>query len=648
MSPHESESGNSEAHGGTQLIPNENLKEPPKKKNQERVMKNQKGTTIFQDLQVGDHLCILYRTEKEHSHVFTEFLRQGLERNEKTLYIIDAHSADTILEYLKSDGIDVEEYVTEGQIIILTADESYTKNGIFDPDKMIQVLSQETEQALKEGYSALRVTGEMSWALRNLPGSERLIEYENKLNEFFPTARCLAICQYNMQKFEADILLQVLHTHPFAIIDAEIYDNFYYIPPEELVKPDQSVVKLNQYIENLALFKKAKEALQDSEEKFRSIIEYAGVGIVMIDPEGIILDVNPTFCKTTGFDRAELMENQLPYKFWPEHLIPELTEMVEKVVTTGKIQFETAFMRKDQTMFPASVIASPILDNKGRHIAFIGIVQDITKRKKMEKNLKKAHMELVDLTLNLEQKVKERTQELMKANEHKSEFLATISHEFRTPLNAIISFTDFLFKELDGPINEQQKTDLKMIKEAGMDLLRLVNSILDLSKIEMGEAELSLEPIDIHSLVESIVSQHSTMIAENNLSLYYDLPDELPPLLADEGKLRQILRNLVINAIKFTDQGEIVIRAQYEDKKIIFSVQDTGMGISKEDQKIIFDKFRQIDSGNTRRFGGTGIGLNLAKELVELHGGKIWVESQIGKGSTFFFSIPITYRGNSD
>ena len=608
----------------------------------DRKGKNHKEKAIFDNLQVGDHLCILYKTEEEHRRVFTEFLRQGLERNEKILYIINAHSADTILKYLKSDGIAIEEYRKKGQITILTADESYTKEGIFDPDKMIQMLQKETDTALEQGYAALRVTGEMSWALRNLPGSERLIEYENNLNDFFPTAQCLAICQYNMEKFEADILLQVVHTHPFIIINAEVYDNFYYIPPGELIKPDQDAVKLNIYIENLIRYKKATEALSNSEEKFRTIIQYAGVGIVMISNAGIILDVNPAFCEMTGFSNEELIGDHIPHKFWPEQLVPQLTEKVQQVLLEGQVYFETTFIRKDSTDFPASVIASPILDKSGEEIAYIGIIQDITERKAMEKDLKKMHMDLVDLTLNLEEKVKKRTQELMKANKLKSELMAILSHEFRTPLNAILSFTDLLYWELEGPINEQQKTDLKMIKESGLDLLNLINNVLDYSRIELGETELTLESIDIPLLVESMVSQLSTMATENNLKLYHDLPKELPPLVADEGKLRQILRNLIMNAIKFTDTGEIVLRVRYDDKKIIFSVQDTGIGISKEDQAVIFEKFKQAGEANTHRFGGSGLGLSLVKDLVKLHGGEIWVDSEIGKGSTFSFLIPVT------
>ena len=352
--------------------------------------------------------------------------------------------------------------------------------------------------------------------------------------------------------------------------------------------------------------------------------------------------MNPAFCEMTGFSNEELIGDHIPHKFWPEQLVPQLTEKVQQVLLEGQVYFETTFIRKDSTDFPASVIASPILDKSGEEIAYIGIIQDITERKAMEKDLKKMHMDLVDLTLNLEEKVKKRTQELMKANKLKSELMAILSHEFRTPLNAILSFTDLLYWELEGPINEQQKTDLKMIKESGLDLLNLINNVLDYSRIELGETELTLESIDIPLLVESMVSQLSTMATENNLKLYHDLPKELPPLVADEGKLRQILRNLIMNAIKFTDTGEIVLRVRYDDKKIIFSVQDTGIGISKEDQAVIFEKFKQAGEANTHRFGGSGLGLSLVKDLVKLHGGEIWVDSEIGKGSTFSFLIPVT------
>jgi signal transduction histidine kinase len=251
--------------------------------------------------------------------------------------------------------------------------------------------------------------------------------------------------------------------------------------------------------------------------------------------------------------------------------------------------------------------------------------------------LRKAHADLLDLTENLEKKVMERTEELMRANQLKSEFLANMSHEFRTPLNAILSFADLLLLELDGPVNEQQKQDLEMIKESGSDLLQLVNNLLDLSKIEAGKVELHVEPVDPAEVIAAVASQLTVKAVEKGLSLTTHV-SEVPHVTADESRLKQVMRNLVENAVKFTDAGEVSIGAFSADKEVVFWVKDTGCGIEKEDQEIIFDKFRQAREG--AKSGGTGLGLSVARELVELHGGRIWVESDVGKGSQFSFSMP--------
>jgi len=175
------------------------------------------------DLQPGDHLCCLYETEEEHRAVLTPFLRQGLERGEKVIYIVDTRTAEAILGYLQDNGLEVEPYLASGQLAILTHHNACMREGIFDPEGMIALLRAETERALAQGYPALRVTGEMTWALRGLPGSERLIEYEARLNEFFPGSKCLAICQYDRRRFDLAVLLDVLRTHPVAVIGTEVY-----------------------------------------------------------------------------------------------------------------------------------------------------------------------------------------------------------------------------------------------------------------------------------------------------------------------------------------------------------------------------------------------------------------------------------------
>jgi PAS domain-containing protein len=225
------------------------------------------------DLGPGDHLCCLYETEEEHRAVLTPFLRQGFERDEKVVYVIDVHTAEAILDYLRKDGLDVESYLARGQLTILSRDDAYTREGVFDPEKMIALLRAEMERALAEGYTALRVTGEMTWALRGLPGSERLIEYEARMNEFFPGSKCLAICQYDRRRFDPAILLDVLRTHPIAVVGTEVYDNFYYMPPAELLGHAPSAAEFRHWVQNLAERRRVEEALRESEASYRELAE---------------------------------------------------------------------------------------------------------------------------------------------------------------------------------------------------------------------------------------------------------------------------------------------------------------------------------------------------------------------------------------
>jgi len=217
------------------------------------------------DLQPGEHVCCIYETEEEHKALVTSFLRRGLERGEKVLYIADTHTAQNIQNYLQEDGIEVEPYLTSGQLSIRSAIDVYTPEGVFKPDTMMTLLSDETERALSEGYSALRVTGEMSWVLREPPGSERLIEYENKLNTFYPGTRCLGICQYDRQRFNAALLLDVVIAHPTIILGTEIHSNPFYVLPTELLGKERSVAVLYHRLNHVTMSRKQPKAGGNSE-----------------------------------------------------------------------------------------------------------------------------------------------------------------------------------------------------------------------------------------------------------------------------------------------------------------------------------------------------------------------------------------------
>jgi PAS domain S-box-containing protein len=221
----------------------------------------------IEDLKPGDHLCFLYTTADEHEALLAPFLHQGLKRKEKVLYIADTHTEEAILGYLKDEGIDVEAYLKSGQLGIVKSTDVYLNNGAFYPDSIIALFKAETERALNEGYRALRATGEMTWALGKQAGEEWLIEYESWINEFIPISKCLLLCQYDRQRFTPGALLNVLATHPVAIVGTEIYDNLYYIPPEELLGPDREAATLNHWIENLYSRKRTEEELQKSHDE---------------------------------------------------------------------------------------------------------------------------------------------------------------------------------------------------------------------------------------------------------------------------------------------------------------------------------------------------------------------------------------------
>ncbi len=233
--------------------------------------------------------------------------------------------------------------------------------------------------------------------------------------------------------------------------------------------------------------------------------------------------------------------------------------------------------------------------------------------------------------------------EMRELDKLKSQFLANMSHELRTPLNSIIGFSRVILKGIDGPITDLQQQDLTAIYNSGQHLLGLINDILDLSKIEAGKMELTFDEVDIEKLIKSVMSTVIGLIKDKPVRLVENIEENMPVVRADAMRVRQILINLFSNASKFTDEGTITVNAAREGNFIRIGVTDSGPGISPEDQEKLFKAFSQVDASATRATGGTGLGLSICRELVNMHGGKIDVESEVGKGSTFFFTLPLFY-----
>ncbi len=251
-------------------------------------------------------------------------------------------------------------------------------------------------------------------------------------------------------------------------------------------------------------------------------------------------------------------------------------------------------------------------------------------------------------TLRLSEELQKRAKELEELDRLKSAFLANMSHELRTPLNSVLGFTDVMLEGLDGELTENMDNDLRLIQKNGQHLLHLINDVLDMAKIESGRMNLHPEKFKIHSVLDEVTSITSTLASEKNIALFIDEDsDQELEIFADNTRLRQVMINLVNNSIKFTEKGKIAIRvSQLDGARALITVKDTGVGIPLDHLEAVFQEFTQVDTSTTRKAGGTGLGLPISRKLVEMHGGRIWVESTgvNGEGSTFFVELPLEAR----
>ncbi len=362
--------------------------------------------------------------------------------------------------------------------------------------------------------------------------------------------------------------------------------------------------------------KMAENALKDSEKKFRSYIENAPYGIFIADEDWKYLEVNKTASILTGYSEDELL-TMTGFDLIAAESHRNAYQGNYDVKNNGFATVELLAIRKDKTVYWIRMDAIKLSET--RYIVFAG---DITERKKAEYSLIESKMLAEE------------------SNRTKSEFLANMSHELRTPLTAIIGFSDILGSEMFGKLNEKQLGYAKHINNSGKHLLELINDVLDLSKIEAGKMELDCEKFPHSRVFEEIITAMHPMAGKKHIDLTLENEIKTTEIVADKMKFKQIMFNLLSNAIKFTpENGRVSIVTKQMDNDIHISVSDTGIGIPPDMQEYIFSPFTQVDSSNKRRYGGTGLGLALVKQFVEMHNGKIWVKSEEGKGSTFIFTI---------
>ena len=388
------------------------------------------------------------------------------------------------------------------------------------------------------------------------------------------------------------------------------------------------------------------QALHESEEKYRNLVERANDGIIILQ-EGIFKYVNPSLVEMAGCSEEELLGSPF-IDFIQEEEVPKVMDNYLKRMEGKQVpaMYETVFKTIQGETVDAEVNAG-FIKYEGKPADLV-IIRDITKRKQMER-------ELIKHRDHLEELVEERTKELEEANERlleldrlKSMFLASMSHELRTPLNSIIGFTGILLMEMSGELNPEQKKQLSMVKSSANHLLDLINDILDISKIESGKVELSIETFDLLDVVREVLTTIQPLANQKDLQLSVK-GAESAQIKSDRRRVKQILMNLVSNSVKFTDKGFIEINIKLlKNQTASVDVKDTGIGIHKEELKKLFNPFQQIDMTSTKKYEGTGLGLYLSKKIVTHLQGGISVVSKPGKGSTFTFILPINWKEESE
>jgi PAS domain S-box-containing protein len=372
--------------------------------------------------------------------------------------------------------------------------------------------------------------------------------------------------------------------------------------------------------------KRAEQALQESRAKYRDLVENANCIILEIDTRGDVTFLNRFAQNFFEYSESEILGRNVVGTIVPatDSNGMDLERMIQDLVSHPEryIDNENENMRRNGERVWVAWTNRAIYDHEDRLPEILCIGFDRTEQKKTAEELREAKIAAEA------------------ANQAKSAFLANMSHELRTPLNSILGYTELILDKIYGEIPVKIQDVLARLEKNGRHLLSLINDVLDLSKIEAKQLPLSINDYSMKEVVHAVMTGVESLVAEKGLAIKATVPPNLPKGKGDEQRIVQVFLNLVGNAIKFTEKGEVKIVVDDSDGGFLVSISDTGPGLSETDQQKIFEEFHQVDSSSTRQKGGTGLGLSIAKRIIEMHGGRIWVESSLGKGSRFRFTLP--------
>jgi len=595
-------------------------------------------TKSIEALRTGDHLCCIFETEAEHRALVTPYIRSGLERNERVLYVIDARSAARIDSYLREDGIDPEPYRASGQLLILTAEETYLQGGSFDPEAMLGLLEQATRQAVADGFAALRITGEMTWILRGAPGSDRLIEYEAKLNRFFPGSAALAICQYDRRRFAPDLLNAVIDTHPFVVIGPEVIENPYYIHLDVYLSDRRQALKLESRLESLRQHQFSQTQLADAYHRAReaslrldAAVKAARVGLWDWHLPSDTLHVTLEWESENG---RGLHEEVLNPADWRARLHPDDLESArivkEQAITEGRESYDLEYrlLAPNGRYHWFFARASIHHDRDGRPTRIIGAHIDISRHKEMEAHYRQA-----------------------RRLEALGRLAGGVAHEYNNMLGVIIGQAEMALE--DASPGDPLRYHLEQIMTAAIRSANLTGEILAFAQRQTAAATL----IDLNDTITSLLPTMQRLIGAS-VTLSWRPGHSLWPITINPGQIELILAHLCSNARDaLAGVGSVIIETGNEEidrsacthrsdavpgSYVVLSISDDGPGMDQQVLETVFEPFF-----TTKEIGqGPGLGLPTVHGIVMQNDGFIDLTSTPGAGTTFRLHFPAHLPGS--
>jgi len=558
-----------------------------------------------------------------------EILDKPLENASDDMINVIKNDTGRKIEYSEIDGLE-EKYKTifETSAVAIT---------LTDENERIILWNKYTENLLGMNKNDLYMK---PVELLYPPEEWRRIRSENVRQKGMQHHLETKMIRKNNELIDVDISLSVLKNHKGRVIGSvgivrditqrkmmELELQIAHEKLEQRVKERTAeILKSNELLkQEINERKKAEWSLKIKDSAIASSIN----AIVFVDPTGAVTYVNPSFLNMWGYDSEEEILGKPAVNFW--HRKELYTEVMNATFNKRGWVGELVAEKRDGALFDAQLSANVVKDEENNPICMMASFIDITARKKAEEKLRKSQM-----------RIEQQNIQLKKLDKLKSNFLNITSHELRTPMCSMKGYVQMLLKKTLGDITEEQKRGLMVILRNVDRLDNLIRDILDISRLESGTMKFITEITDIHKMIGEVAETMRLSADLKHVQINEEIEGKLPKLIIDQERIKQVLINLVNNAIKFSSDGTvIVIKAKKEEENILFEVQDFGRGIPQDKQKKIFETFYQVDYNMDRTFGGAGLGLAISRGIVLAHGGSIWVESKLRKGSTFGFILPI-------